>query len=98
MPSQKELNRIFLSAFTDGMTRAGLFVRLRMPGAALDPNDSQFIEMFAQEKDPVAAIHAYEEGRRLSYRYAMAGLTTGTAAFLSALGIFTFLATRAAGH
>jgi hypothetical protein len=32
------------------------------PGASLDPNDSRFIEMLAQEKDPVAAIHAYEEG------------------------------------
>ena len=97
MPSQRELNRTFLSAFTDGMTCAGLFVRTRLPGS-LDFNDGRTIERFAQEEDPMAALQACEEGQQLNYRYAMAGLTAGTATFLGGLVGFCYLVTRGAGH
>lgn len=93
MPNQRELNRTFLSAFVDGMTCAGLFVRTRLPGA-LDFNDNRTIERFTQEEDPVGALQACEEGQHLNYRYAMAGLTAGTITFLGALVGFCYWVTR----
>jgi hypothetical protein len=98
MPSQRELNRTFLKAFIDGMTGVGLFVRLRIPYATLDFNDTRTIEWFAHQEDPVAAIQAYNKGHRLTYRYAMAGLTAGATMFVGILGGFCYLVTRGVAH
>jgi hypothetical protein len=51
-----------------------------------------------RKKTPWPLFRPAKKGQQLSYRYAMAGLTGGTATLLGALGGFCYLVTRGAGH
>ena len=82
---------IFGRAFLDGFTMAGIFGKLSPPGA----KTSAEILACLENSDPgVEAVQAlFQDGRR-SFRFAVAGLLSGSLALFACLGLFVFLVTH----